>query len=239
MYTRGFVECPPDTDAATIAAFTNIFSKRVVVGAGYAMVSSPLTGLEQSRSSTWVTVAREMMIPLHELTGRRATGPVTGITSISRDERATPGLYTNSPGFCVLQTDRGYGGFYITGAPLQAPPGSDFYEFPLGAVMDEACTLSMQALHDFLNDTERVTAAGDINETDAQNIETHINAYVRPILVGGNNPYQAQDASDFNAQVVRDNDILSTEQLQVTLTVTPVGYNRSISATITYFNPAL
>ena len=48
----------------------------------------------------------------------------------------------------------------------------------------------------------------------------------------------AQNCTDIQAQVSRDDNILSTETLTAKVSIVPFGYLKTISATITFFNPS-
>jgi hypothetical protein len=233
------MECPQDTDANILAGFLNSSSVRVAVAAGFAFTTSPITGAVLSRSAAWHVAARLSSVVPSESAAWVGRGPLVGIPGalvsgrapLSRDEQATPGL--DSGHFCTLRTIIGRTGYYITGARLLAPGGSDFQFIELRRVMDIACEATREGLLPVLNGNVRVTAAtGAILEKDARNIEQSVGSRMGSSVVGPNY------ASAASVSLNRTQNILSTGILPTTVRVVPLGYARAISVDIGFQNPA-
>lgn len=233
-YARAIMECPDDTDANLIAGFSSFASAngRVTVVAGFAELTSQLTGRTVRRHGAWPATARAAKIPVHEDWGRFASGPLPGVVSIYRDERATPGL--DSQRFVTLRTFTGQPGFYITTGRTAAGFTSDYQLFQNGCIIDKACRTIRTTLLKWLNESLRVDAkTGRIFEADALKIERSAESALADALVSSGN------ASSVSVKVIRTDNLLSTQTLRTTHRVTPKGYARFITADVGLYNPAL
>lgn len=220
-----------DTDGNNTSAFASYVGVRVVVCAGQAWITSPLTGRVSTRDASWIFAARVPTRPVSEDPGRVATGALSGVSKLLRDEGVTPAL--DALRFTTLRTIVNLQGFYITDGNVMAASGSDFALVQNRQVMDVACTVARSALLTFLNATVRVTATGAINELDAQRIENYVAAQLRAALVSPG------DASSVAVIVNRTANVLSTRTIPVTIRVVPDGYGKFITNNIGFSNPAL
>ena len=229
-YARGAIEVPVDTDSATIAAFAASSSTRVMACAGTHLTISPLNGRKFTRPAAWSAIARACAVSASEDLGRVASGSLPGVVSIVRDEQATPGL--DAGRFTTLRTLPGYPGFWVTNGRMMAAPGSDYTFLQYGRVMDIACSATYQALLRFLNDSVRVNANGTIRETDARAIEAYCDNHIRNSLPLGS-------ISDLSFSINRVTNVLSTQRLDTTIRILPLGYAKTITADIGFANPSL
>ena len=230
-FARGIIEVPTDTDGNTISGFASTATDRVAWCAGYATMTSPLNGRQVSRNSAWAAAARAAVAPVSEDLGRVASGSLTNVGVLGRDEQATPGL--DAQRFTTLRTIIGRQGKYLTTGRLGAAFGSDFQLWQNGRVMDVACGAARNGLLQFLNTSVRVNADGTIYEKDAKQIEAYVESGLRAALT------QPGDASDVSVAVSRTANILSTQILPVSVRVLPLGYAKWISLDIGFANPAL
>jgi hypothetical protein len=238
-YARGIVEFPTDTDANLLTAVAATQAARVAAAAGFAYVTSPISARQWLAPSGWLMAARASARPVSEDLGRVATGALQSASlsatnsalAKQRDELATPGL--DAGRFTTLRSIIGRPGVYITSGRTLAAPGSDYSLWQNGRVMDVACATVRDALLQFLNSSLRVNSDGTINETDAQAIEAQCKAKLDAALV------TPGDASAASVVVTRTNSILSTQELKVSIRVTPLGYARQITVDIGFQNPAL
>ena len=230
-YARGIIEVPSDSDGNTISGFAATATDRVAWCAGYATMTSPLSGRQVSRNAAWTVAARAAAAPVSEDLGRVASGSLPGVGQLARDEQATPGL--DSQRFTTLRTIIGRQGKYLTTGRLGAAFGSDFQLWQNGRVIDVACDATRDRLLTYLNASVRVNPNGTIFEKDAKQIEAYVEAGLRAALT------QPGDASDVSAVVSRSANILSTQVLPVSVRVLPLGYAKWISVDIGFANPAL
>ena len=230
-FAFALLEAPDDTDANLLASWANSADRRVAVAAGYAELTSPLTGRVHKRSIAWVASGRLAAIPVHEHLGRIVRGPVPGVVSLYRDEAKTPAL--DEKGFTTMRTVIGRDGFYFTRGRIKAPAGSDFQFIENRRVMDRACRIVRNAALRYLNESVRVDDQGNIYEPDARAMEAFIEGQLIAGLVSPGH------ASAVQVSVKRDSNVLSTRSTTVTVRVRPLGYLEYIEANIGFVNPAL
>lgn len=237
----GVVEAPafdstytaiPDADLET--AFSAFSSPRVMVAAGYANITSPITSRQISRSAAWPITARLAQVQPSESPAFVDRGPLRYVTALGRDERATQRL--DAARFATLRTIIGRtGGFYVTNGRIMAAPGSDFTYVMNRRVMDIAAKSVRDAVvGKFLNKAITVdSTTGMVAEFEARNIESYTEALLRAAIV------EPGDASSVQVAVDRTNNILSTSTLKVRARVIPKGYAMFIDIDLGFLNPAL
>lgn len=231
-FARGIVEVPVDTDSNILSGFASTAATRVNVTAGTAYVTSVLNGRIQPRSAGWAVAARAAKVSPAEDLGRIASGSLSGVVALVRDENATQGL--DAAYISTLRSIIGRTGAFVTTGRLRGGAGSDFVLWQNGRVMDIACKAARDALLTFLNESVRANkTTGYILEGDARAIENFVEAQVRGAVT------QPGYASDITFKVLRNVNILSTQSLPTELTIIPLGYARAITLLIGFQNPAL
>lgn len=231
-YAMALIDLPQDTDANLKTAFASFSSKRVGYCAGFVNVTSPITGSRYLRPGSWALATRLSAIPPQEDAGRVATGPLLGVTAISRDEFKTPGL--DSFGFSTLRTIVGLPGFYITNPRLPSGVTSDFQFIQYRRVMDIGASAARTALLTILNSQVRVDpTTGYILEQDAQSIEAYVLGQLSTQLV---QPGYCQTVSN---TVKRNINVLATQSIYDTIRVLPFAYAKYITEDIGFTNPGL
>lgn len=231
-YIFTVIEVPQDTDTNIMAAFASSSSTRVMAAAGFATVASAVNGRQLSRSAGWVISERISSVRPGVDLGRVSDGSLPGVVSISRDERATPGL--DDARFATLRTIIGRNGFYINNGRMMSPAGSDYSLVQYRRVMDVFSSTGRQALLNFLNSGLLVDpVTGFILEADARNIETYTEELCRDAIT------RPGDGSALTITVNRATNIISTANLPVTGRVVPLGYAKFITLDLGLSNPAL
>jgi hypothetical protein len=242
-YRSILMEASDSTDANLITAMASSSSTRVLVGTGYADLYIPTSKLILKRPSAWLMAARASCVPVHEDLARILSGPVQGVAPTS----ARPnGLYRNEETATTSLDDKTFStlkqfinndpaGVWITNAKMFVGASlTDFRYWQHRRVMDKACTLARSLFLELLSDDVRVETEGDrkgkILEQEAIHIEDSVTARLRAAM--------GENCSDIQAQVSRDDNLLSTETLTATVSIIPFGYLKTISATITFHNPA-
>lgn len=232
-FARALVSSPDITDSALVTGVASLQSNRVGIAGGFERMVSPLTGFQLKRSTSFTIAKRLAQIPPSEDAGRVASGAVGGeVVSLLRDEFKTPVL--DQVGIATLRTHVGLPGVYVTNARLKAAGTSDFQFFHHGRVMDLASKAARVGMLRFLNDSVLVDkATGLIIESEARKIESYVGEQVRSAVT------RPGYASDVSVLVRRTNNIISDQTLYCDVRVVPLGYVKSISASIGFFNPAL
>jgi len=242
-----------ETEATWMAAIESDYSavsaKRGLCCAGYYNMPSAFTNAvagapRYRRSLAWAQAARQVEIQAKTHSGRVKDGSLVQIVVdptndpsdgfIYHDERINVGLDVNLPGgagrFCAAWTRPGYPGFFITNPTMLAPAGSDFFIWPLRAVMDLACTIVHQSAQLYIDDDVRVNKNGTIYENDAKTIEGSIYQALKDNLIATSQISAATVAVD------RTNNILTTKTVNITITITSRGYVLQENVTISYAN---
>lgn len=236
-YVRAIIECPQEEgDAAIKSAFASFVHPRVGVAVGDTGLTSAISLRSERRNLAWAYTAALSASKLSthpgETTDSNGAGPLRGVTSLYRDEEATPGL--DPARFVTARTIVGKLGFFITRGRMMAAPGSDFEQIMNCRVMDRACTVSRSALLDFVNTSVRIDPVTHfILEQDAQRIEGIAQAKLEADLLN------AGECSAIAVTCSRTDNILSTSTLNVETAIVPLGYTENIVETIGFQNPAL
>jgi hypothetical protein len=220
-------------------AFAASSSLRVGVTAGHYNAISPLSQVQFRRPLLWQAAARDAAVAIQVDLGRVKDGslanmplPTKADGYLYHDEAVNPGL--DAARFMTAFSIAGKPGLFITNPNLMAPPGSDFNWLQHGHVMDATCQISLNYLVNLLSDSVRVNAStGTILAQDAQNIQQQLYALLFSGLVTTN------AASAVGVVVNQQNNILTSAQLIVTVSVTPLGYIKSVNTTLTFVNPAI
>jgi hypothetical protein len=226
-------------DSALITAYVSVASVRLMVCAGFAEITSTLTGRAHKRSAAWPIAARRHKAPISEDCTRVKSGALPGVTKLYRDEQIHRGL--DAQRFATLRTLIGKQGFYITNGRMMAPSGSDFGFVQHREMMDVACATARAGLLNYLGDGVRVNGAdaqapsvpGGIYEPDARVIEADVGGQLNAVLLSPNH------VSSTSIQINRADNIISTSNLRVKVRLVPKAYARQISADMGFSNPAL
>lgn len=146
------------------------------------------------------------------------------------DDDQNPGL--DASRFMASWQLVGFPGIYIMNPNLMAPPGSDFNWLQHGHVIDEASAVAYQYLTLNLSRPVRVSAkTGFILPQDRLKLQNGCNAALSNALTG--------QVSAVFCNVSPSDNILSTATITVFVYVIPLGYIKSVAATITFVNPAI
>lgn len=237
-FTYALLEAAAVPDAALLDAFRSVASVRVMACAGFTELTSVLSGRQLRRHAAWPIAARRARVPMHEDTGRVATGALPGVLRLYRDEQVTPGLDAR---FATLRTIIGKQGFFVTNGRVLAPSGSDFDLAQNREVMDVACAVARTGLLEYVNDSIRVNPAnvkppatpGGVDERDARAIESRVGGLLRATLLAPGS------ASAVTVAINRTDNLLSTRTLRAKVRVLPLGYAKFIEADLGFVNPAL
>lgn len=240
-----------DSISADFAAFDNA---RVGVSAGYARVTSVLTGFRLRSSISWLAAVRAGLVTARSqgptfgqdlgatedgaLVPFKINGQGSAVTEVYYDELLNPGLndarfitVTSIPGDDAVQ-------YYINNPNLMVGPTSDFDLLQLGRVMDEACRVTNKYFITKLSSAVRVNPqTGKILAVDARNLESGNNGYIKNAIISTGNASERTNNS--YTTVSREDNIIVSQAISVTVTLLPLGYIKTVNVTMTYENPAL
>lgn len=230
-YAWGLMQCSDDTDANLIAGFSSFSSKRVAVAAGFATITSQLSGRGYTRGAAWAAAAFAQRLQISQDLGELAEGALPFVTALARDERKTPGL--DAGGFLTLRTHVGYSGAYVNNPRIMAPAGSDFELVQYRAVMDLGCATGRASALFYLNKALAVNADFTVAEIEAVAIEARVQAALAQALVAPGH------ASAVSCVVDRTVNLVTTKTLKLKLRIRPKGYVKTIEVEIGFDNVKL
>jgi hypothetical protein len=222
-----------DTDSVVISARAGMSAPHVDAAAGDGLMISPVTGLVFRRNAVWGSIGRAAATIASQDIGAFADGGLASFTSCVRDDFANGLTFFNS-GITSLQT-------YGAGSPVFVNRGfcatistSDYYPLTNSRVIDQACAIAVLNAKQYIlakiPTQTRAGTPGTIREDMAQKIEARINAALNAGL-GIGNP-QTANAVAASCQVTRTNNIFSSGQLILTVSVQPFGYAVSVVVNI-------
>jgi len=237
---------PEESEAAWILALQTEFNGfvsalgRAAVAAGSVDVVSTVTSRVRRATAGTVAAARAALVPISEDLAWVGRGPLPGVVRIEHDEASTPGL--NVARFITTRTHEGLRGAYITNPSMMVESGSDFELLQYRRVWDRAYRVLRAAMLPFLSQDLDVNPAdvasplvpGAIDEVDAEMIEQKAVDALGDALLRT----RPKHASAVGATVDRTTDFLTTRDLDVSFTVTPHGYVKSITGRLGFLNPA-
>jgi len=247
-YLRWFMDCPTvgsrilsggapiadtaDTDSVLAAAFAALDEPRVVWGAGDFLAISAVNGRLCRRPASWQGAARCAQVRISENLHRVRRGALPNVRLLYRNEESTQAL--DAGRFLTLRTHEGKPGFYITKGRSGANSTSDFSSLANGRVMDRMCQIGRSKGVDLIGESVPTNSDGTIKEAAAQAIEADIRKAIRDGMVGDivideNSPY---------VEVSREQNVLSTETLPITLRVTPFASANFVEQTLGFVIPS-
>lgn len=248
LYTRFFVESvdilstqtEAQWKAALQADFADFEDDRVAVPAGYALVLDPVTRFSLRRNVGFLAAVRAGTTSVGTDAIRTSDGPLVPFAGASSTSTV---FYSELPGqtgglgdsrFYVLQSYRGLPGYFVAQPRLMSGPTSDFRYLTFGRVMDEASRVADVFFTGIVGTGFRVSRkTGFILPADRLNIEQAGTQREQVALV------TPGDVSDVWVTVNGDQNVLSTERLDATVSIVPLFYPRQIDVTMTFNNPAI
>lgn len=192
---RRRVETETAWENALVDDFDGLENARVVVGAGYARITCPVTRRRNRRPVVWVAVPELLRRPIEEDLGRKLSGSLSTDVQIyedgeriEHDARASQTL--QGARFLTLRTFKrsGESVFFTRGSTFDAEGGLEGY-IARRQVLDVASDIFAQVLEEQLMDGVEVNAAdeenpGAITEANAARIDREVETAIRAQLEG-------------------------------------------------------
>jgi hypothetical protein len=223
--------------AAIEADYATFQSDLVGVAAGGHLNVSAISGVSFRRNIGWLAIVRAGLTKVSRGLNAVADGALAAskgsspISVVYHDEAKNPGLDANR--FITVRSFDGLNDYYITNPNLMCGPTSDFTLLQYGRVMDEACVIANTYFTGLLGGDVRLNRkTGFILERDALAIESASTAVLEEGLLN------TGDVSAIWTEVSRTDNISNTKTLTVTIKILPLGYIGTVSATLTFVNPA-
>lgn len=224
--------------SGTTPGFSAFVSTQMDVFLGAAEIQSALrSGVYWRRNGGRLLSARLASIPIRESPGRVKSGAAAGLmpdgatSSVHHDATVYEGI--DLARFGALQTivGRPRGEYFFTSRTM-AGPTSDFSEVQRIRVMNAAAQAGIAAISEYCGDDVDVKTdgSGRIAEVDAKAIDAEVLAKVKRAVMSPANMH----VSGVTVRTTRTNNILSTRELLVAISVVPRGSIITVSTTIRY-----
>jgi hypothetical protein len=208
----------------TSPGFSAFTSRHGAIVAAFALHRDALRGHYATRNVSWIVGPRLALLRevsggagLAEHPGRVRSGALGGIDAgnLLHDFRTLTALDTGR--FMGAQSLPGRDGYYAT-AMTRATAGSDFTNIMHVRLVKEAARLAVSVTQEYINDNVRTITGGKIDPRDADAIDAYVTAaLVRDLVAAGL-------ASAASSAVDRNNNVVSTSQLNFKVRVRPLGY---------------
>jgi hypothetical protein len=232
-----------ETEATWMTAIETAFSassaRRVVVSAGFYNIPSAYANVAAGlpryrRSGAWAAAVRRVAVPAQRTTWQVLAGSLSNITVdpsndpadgfIYHDERQVPGL--DAARFMTYRTWPKKQGVFVCKDNLMAPAGSQYKILPLGNVVDVTCDIAYATGVEIVGDDLRLNENGTLNVTDALTLQNGIwNAINADMVAAGM-------ISSAVVAVSLSQNVGSTGNIVISITIVPKGYANSITITI-------
>lgn len=245
----------PSTDWAErlITEYTNVGSDRLVVSAGRARITCPITGRTNRRPASWIATARLVEKTIQVDPGRVRDGALSSDVRIFNALGGLVELDSNlrsalhQAQFLTLRRHERLTGVYITRGNAMAPAGSEYNRIAYRAVMDlaselyQAFMVSQLENYMFANPLtgpqpgqvqgQSAPVPGAIAEPDARMLDKELTDTLSAVLV--RNGY----VPSLIARVSRTDPFLQTGTLTANVWLDPLAYIDTFNGTISFTSP--
>jgi hypothetical protein len=231
-FVRCLMNAPACTKAELIASSltTTASSDRIMVNAPLATVANPLDGYALQEPWSTVIAGRLAQIPPSQSPGEPLLGKLLGVTAVTLSENTDTGIYDY--GYCVAQRIPDFTGFYCDRGNVKCDTGSDYNTIMNGRVIDLVCRNANAIGYRYLNARIKVDkTTGKILDSEASAIEAYFTTQLRTTC--------GTEFSGISVAVNRNENLLTTKTLTVTISVVPFGYAENVEITIGLTNPTI
>ncbi|MCB9245974.1 MAG: DUF2586 family protein [Flavobacteriales bacterium] len=174
-------------------------------------------------------IGRLAAIPVQRKISRVADGAVEGITEAYLTDGSTVEAVESdweaihAKGYIFFRTHASRDGYYFTSDVTCTADTDDYNSLARGRVIDKAIVLAYDVMLQYLNDEIAVAEDGTISLALAKNWQGQLEERIGRAMVAQG------EASDVQAVVDPAQDVLSSNQITVTLRILPVGYSDTIN----------
>ena len=135
-------------------------------------------------------------------------------------------------GYIFFRTFIGKSGYFFSDDPTATSSTDDYGQFSRGFVMDKALVLTYQVFIDEIGDEIQVDENGKLNPALVKALQGKIEQVIKLQMLA---PGQI---SDVKAHIDPFQNILSSNKLEISLKIQPVGYKNFIEIRLGFSNPA-
>lgn len=222
-----------DTDSVVIAARAGMSAPHVLPAAGDWSMTGAFTGLVFRRNAVWAAIGRAAAVPASQDIGEVASGGITSSLALYRDDFAN-GLTFFKAGITSMQTYGAGSQIFINRGFCATISTSDYYPFTNARVIDQASGIAVVTARQYIltriPTQTRNGLVGTIREDYAQKIESKMNTAEQAGLPVAALPIG--NAVACSCAVTRTNNIYSSGQLILTVSVQPWSYPTTVIVNI-------
>lgn len=182
-----------------------------------------------------MVLGRAASLAVHQSVGRVKSGAIATAAYL------TNGMtHQEADGLADMLHDAGYiipiayprkNGAYLNGDPTAAPLSDDYSALRLGRVIDKARIIVYDTLVDEILDNVEAETDGTLSAGQCVAYSSILENAVAAQMQG--------EIVAFTCTIPRDQNILSTEAINVVCTIQPVGVVKTFNVTLAFENPAL
>ncbi len=201
-------------------------------GVGFVLVSDDAAN---HTAAVGLVLGRAASLSVHQSLGRVKSGAIG--TEIALTD-GTP--FREADGMADRLHDAGYilpisyprkNGAYLNGDPTAAPVTDDYAQLRFGRVVDKARIIVYSTLIDEILDTVDAESDGYLSAGQCASYASMIENAVATQMQG--------EVEAFSCTIPREQNILSSERIEVTATIQPKGVVSTFDVTLGFTNPAL
>lgn len=184
-----------------------------------------------AEASVGLALGKLASIPVQRNIGRVQDGPVESIAAYFTNGAKTETLSSSwdsihDKGFIFFRNYVGKAGFYFTDDPTLTSSSDDFHNLANGFVMDKLMLIAYNTLIEKLDAEIPVTAAGTIHPAIIKSWQNDVETAVNALMT------KQGELSNFKAYIDENQDVLTSNKLEVRLSPQPVGYAKNIDVYI-------
>lgn len=219
------------------AAGPNADGVMVVVGQTSGLLPSGMSAYNRYASVGRV-MGRVARLQVHYNVARVKSGPLTNVLQGGFSDGSALSAATiaqldtlNSLGYVFYRVHTGLPGVYLNDDHMATPITSDYSGLSRGRVIDKAARIAYRVYTtELLDDVELDANTGRLALATVKNLEGAIETAIGTEM--------ANEITGVDAYINPDQNILSTDRLDVELNIIPRGIARNIRVTLGYRNPA-
>ncbi len=192
-----------------------------------------VSGVESTTTSVGLTVGHLSGLPVQRNIGRVKDGPVTtsadvylGGTTVKMQDIQDKWEFLHNNGYIFLRTYVGKSGWYFNDDPVATAETDDINSISRGRVVDKVMLLAYQTYIEEVNDEVPINADGTISTSYVKALQAKIeNVLNETMTLKG-------EISGAKAYIDPAQNILATNELNINLSILPVGQAKYINITL-------
>lgn len=198
------------------------------------------TGATASQGSAiGILAGRLANTQVHQNIGKVKLGALTPLQMYVKDNlvESADVEMIHDKGFITFRTLPGKAGYFFSDDPLACEVEDDYHYLTRRRVADKAYKLCYQVLVNYLLDEIPVTNEGKISPTYAKGIQGHVERVIAQEMSAKGElsvDVTKKDDQGVKCYIDLNQNVVSTSELQVQVSIRPHGYNRFINVLLGY-----